>query len=185
MRVADYQGLGNTQSSWLDGAEIASSPIVYLHTKGGGESCFKGDATFRYIPISMQLPQGNSTSYPYTYNFAVQLLNAAYSASDAIREFTPSPASGLALPTVGQILSFVSNVSVAPRSISGAISTGGKGIGFKLPILQNNNAAQAVIGFLVRKGSETRLLIATYNGVSGVDISIDSATGTGFDTFRI
>lgn len=185
MRVSQYQGLGNSQASWLDGATISSSPIVYFHTKGGGESCFQGDATFRYVPVSMHLPIGNSTSYPYDWNYSVQLINELYSASNALREFTPSPASGLALPTPGQILTFTSNYSVAQRSISGAITSNGKGIGFKLPSLQGNKAAQAVIGFLVNKGIETRLLIATYNGMGATDISIDSSTGTGFDTFRI
>lgn len=185
MKVAEYQGLGNSQASWLNGAEIASTPIVYLHTKGGGESCFRGDGTFRFIPIAMQLPQGNSTSYPYNYNHAVQFVNTAYSAADAIREIAPLPASGLSLPTPGQILTFTSNDSVSPRSISGSLSTAGKNLGFKVPALEGAKEAQAVIGFLVRKDGESRLLVATFNGVGGTDIQLNSATGTGFDTFRI
>lgn len=185
MRVCEYQGLGNSQASWLNGAEIASVPIVYFHTKGGGESCFRGDGTFRFIPVAMQLPQGNAPSYSYNYNYAVQFVGSTYSAADAIREVSPLPASGLSLPTPGQVLTFTSNNSVSPRSIAGRVATAGRTLGFKVPALEGGKEAQSVIGFLVRKDGESRLLVATFNGVGGTDIQIDSASGTGFDLFRV
>jgi hypothetical protein len=185
MRVCEYQGLGNTSSSWLNGAEITSNPIMYLHTHGGAASVYRGDATFRFIPIAMHLPMGNSQVFPYSFNHPVQLANTPYSVSDSIRELPPLPAAGLALPTQGQQIEFTANSSIAPRSNLGKVAVNGQTLGFKFPALEGGRACQAVLAFTVRKGTENRLLIATFNGVGGTDIQIDSATGTGFDTFRI
>lgn len=185
MRVCEYQGLGNSAASWLDGAEITHSPVMYLHTHGGSSSVYRGDATFRFIPVAMHLPMGNASTVPYSFNHPVQLAGTAYSVSDSIRELSPLPAAGLALPTPGQRLSFTANNAIAPRSNLGRITVNGQTLGFKFPPLEGGRACQAVLAFTVRKGSETRLLIATFNGVGGTDIQIDSATGTGFDTFRI
>lgn len=185
MRVCEYQGLGNTSASWLDGAEITSSPVMYLHTHGGSSSVYRGDATFRFVPVAMHLPMGNASTTFYSFNHPVQIAGSPYSPSDSIREIGILPASGLALPTPGQRLGFVTNTAIAPRSILGRITSNGQTLGFKFPPLEGNRACQAVLAFTVRKESETRLLIATFNGVGGTDIQIDSASGTGFDTFRI
>ena len=189
MKYADYQGTGSLEPTFLDGAKVITSPTFWVHTQGGGGSVFQGNAATRFVPIAMHLPSINTVdpSRPPTYSFdaPIQLIGESYGGPDTCRHLPAVPGSGLSLPAPGQVLSIATSNQVNSRSLSIRLMADGETMGFKTPVLSSGLPFQAVLSFAVQKGSEIRLVIATYNSIGGENVPIDSSVNTAVDTFRL
>lgn len=190
MRYAEYQGTGALEPAFLDGAEVISAPSFWVHTQGGGNSVFQGDASVRFVPITMNLPvqtDSNRSGPPdYQFDAPIQLIGESYAGPITFRELPPTSGSGLALPSPGQKLRFTSYPGeIHPRSLSIRLLGDDQPLGFRTPVLASRSSFQAVLAFAVRKQAEVRLVIATYNSIGGENVTIDLAAKTAVDTFRI
>ena len=183
----EYQGLNDP--TWLNGATIASSPIMFAHTQGAGLSVFRGSTDLCYSPIAYYLPEVRGGIKAYMLNSICQLPGEINPGAGATFRSLPAtnllPSPGLALPKIGAILTFVDGVENQPRSIRGKLLSGDVALGFRTPIMQNNLPYQFVLAIVVQKGDEQRLLIATRNTTGGINAAIDSDSNTAFDLFRL
>lgn len=182
-----YEGLGQSESSFLNGAIVISEPTCFLHTSGGGLSVHKGDSELARRPISFCLPKKDGGIPDYTFNAPVFFPNEPYPDDVCWRKVELLAAPGLAFPTPGQKLTFTSAQGILPRSISGAISVNGKTMGAKVFPINDEAAFQAVIIFSIEKNGERKLVVVTQNcsDYSPVNISFNSSTSAAFDLFQL
>ena len=182
-----YQGTGATEASFLNGATVASAPRLFAHTQGGGGSVFRqGDRQFRYSAIAMHLPKAPAGGIPeYRLYLPCQLPGEPYPGPLTFRELPAIAGSDLALPTPGQVLSLAASGSIPIRGIQSTVQVNGQPLGFRAPTLNNSSEYQAVLVFLVEKGGQYRLAIATKNTSGGENVALSPAQGTAIDTFRI
>lgn len=181
-----YQGVGSKlPADWLNGATIVSKPLFFIHTQGGGGAVWRSDASIQYVSIASHLPQTNLSLAPFRFESHTTLLGEPYQGPSRFRELSPIAAAGLALPIPGQKLSVQPRTATQLRSLSLAVSANNNLIGFKIPTLATRSPFQGVIAFMVEKGDAHYILIATYNGIGGQDVVLDSDTGTGIDLFEV
>lgn len=181
----EYQGTGLTEPTFLDGATILSTPVFFCHTQGGGLSVFQGDASLRFSPISMLLPDVSSDIPSYVYNAPIQLIGEPYPGPITFRELPPTSGAGLALPAPGQVITLTPQAGIQPRSINGALAVNGQPLGFRTPLLSSKTPFQAVMAFAVKKGAEVRLVVVTRSGFGGENVLLDSTQQTAIDTFKL
>jgi hypothetical protein len=184
VRSPIYEGTG--ESNFLDGSTVVSLPLAFAHTQGSGTSVFVGEASCQFSPIAMFLPIGSSGIAYYQLDAPIQWGGEGYAGDTTFRLLGLIPGSGLALPSPGTKLKWEQSSIAPPRSIRGKLTTElGDPIGFRAPQLQSGLPYQALMGFLVQKGSAVRLVVITHNSVGNKSVAADTDLGTGIDLFRI
>lgn len=191
LRYCAYQGLNDPNV--LNGAEIISAPLLFAHTQGGGTSAFFGDSELQYSAIAMHLPVGNSTTKHYELNTPVNLPGENYADPIAFRELQTVPGTGCSLPRLGRKVAFVGNTANALRTISGAahLNDGttplpaGSRLGCQVPTLSTNRPFQGILCVGLQKDQEKYLAIATINTKGSESLIFDSASGIGFDIYKM
>ncbi|NJR40725.1 MAG: hypothetical protein HC781_20195 [Leptolyngbyaceae cyanobacterium CSU_1_4] len=134
----------------------------------------------------MHLPSTEDGVQSYELDTAIRLASELRLGAEAFREFDLLPASGLAFPRPGLTLSAIPITGLGTgRSLNAVLKANGQTIGFKTPVLYKRSMFQIIVAFLVVKGDEKRLVIATHNGAGGENVSLDFSVNTAFDTFRI
>lgn len=185
LAYSKYQGLGD--ANLLDGAEIISDPLFIAHSQGGGNTVYRGEATFRFSPIAKYLPQASAARAPELYG-PIHLAGETYPGPLTMRVLPIQASPGLALPFLGQTINYLKN-PIAPirgdRGIEGRLAIGGETMGFRLPNLSHDSLFQGVVAIVVRKEKEIRLLIVTHDGVGGTTAACDTSAGTAFDLFTL
>ncbi len=185
----EYQGTGLTEPTWLDGARIVSTPLLAIHTQGGGGSVFQGAEPLRFSPISQYLPAVNSGIPAHRLFAACQLVGEASPGAGATFRDLPTslllPAAGLALPAIGQVLSLVAATINQPRSLKAGLLADGQPMGFRPPTLLNAVEYQAVVAFVAEKAGDRRLVVLTRNTTGAENIAFNSDSGVAIDTFLI
>lgn len=184
IKYAEYQGLGADHVEELDGAVVAGDPFLFVHTQGGGTSVYQGEGSFRYSPIAMHLPSLEEGIRGYQLDAPIQFEGQEYQGPDTFAEAPLRPASALALPKVGQRLSYEARAGRSPNSLNVEILLDGVTGGFRSPSLVKG-PFQSVLVVPIRTGSGLRLFIATFNGSGAQDVALDSARNTAIDLFRI
>jgi hypothetical protein len=190
-RYCFYQGLNNP--TLLNNAEIISSPLLFVHTQGGGTSAFFGDSELQYSPIAMHLPVGNSQTKHYELNTPVNLPGENYANEIAFRELQAVPGTGCSLPRLGRKITFVGNTVNASRSLSGAIHLAdgsrplpiGSRLGGQVPTLSTNRPFQGVLCFGIQTNERKYLAIATINTKGSESLIFDNTNGIGFDIYNM
>ncbi len=182
MLYAEYQG--TQEASFLNGATVASRPLLFAHTQGGGCSVYQGDADTRLSAIAMHLPAVASGIPAYRLNAPIQIAGEPYPGPITLRELPILPAPALALPTPGQNLTVQSATTPQGRSLSIRLLSNGQLIGFRTPQLQGRTEYQSVVAFVAQKNDQQRLVILTRNTNGGENCPADSDQFTAIDTFR-
>jgi hypothetical protein len=186
MSYAEYPGTGSVEAQFLSGATVASKPLFFIHTQGGGGAVHQGESDTQLAPIAMHLPAIAAPSIPpYRFNAPVQILGEPYPGPITLREHPLLPAPGLALPAPGQTISLGAATQVQSRSLKAEVMVDGRLMGFRSPILASRAEFQAVLMFVAEKGGDRRLVIVTRNTSGGENIPVDSDQQTAFDTFRL
>jgi hypothetical protein len=183
MTYAEYQG--TAEADFVDGAEIVSDPIFYVHTQGGGGSVFRSDGRIRYVPISMHLPSISSGQPAYQMHLPCWLAGEQELGPTRFRQdISFVSGAGMTMPQIGQIISTTVVAGNHQKSLALKLMVGQTPLGFRPPSLANGGLFQAVIAFLIKKGDEYRLLVATHVSTGGVDVPLDSSQMVALDTFR-
>lgn len=185
LKYPRYQGIGQIETTFLEGATITSRPFFFVHTKGSGQSVFQGDAVLQFCPVAMYLPSVWTDFPSYSFDAPIQLAGEIYQGPVTFREMPPLAASGLVLPAPGQVLSTIPRALTQHRSMPIRLLANGKTIGFRSPVLASGSPFQSVLAFAAEKDGEHRLVIMTHNGEGGKDIVGDINAGTGIDIFRL
>lgn len=186
MSYAEYPGTSSAEPQFLSGATVASKPLFFIHTQGGGGAVHQGESDTQLAPIAMHLPAIAAPSIPpYRFNAPVQILGEPYPGPITLREHPLLPAPGLALPAPGQTISLGAATQVQSRSLKAEVMVDGRLMGFRSPILASRAEFQAVLMFVAEKGGDRRLVIVTRNTSGGENIPVDSDQQTAFDTFRL
>lgn len=181
----EYQGLGNSWFNFVDGATIASNPIVYAHTHGGGSSVFQGDESVRYSPIAMHLPLPTGNISNYDLDTPIHLSGESYPGPVSWRELPAVSGKNVALPFVGQKIFTLWTTATTTRGCTfKLISTDGNPLGCFAPQLATKRPYQIVIAFAIAKSNKTMLIVAAHNTVGGETIVLDPELGTGIDVFE-
>lgn len=191
LRYCAYQGLNDP--AVLSNAEIISSPLLFAHTQGGGTSAFFGDSELKYSAIAMHLPVGNALTKHYELNTPVNLPGENYSDPISFRELQAVPGTGCSLPRLGRKVAFMPNTTNASRSMSGAVHLdteitpppSGSRLGCQLPTLSTNRAFQGVLCIGLEKNQQHYLVITTINTKGSESLVFDSASGAGFDIYKM
>lgn len=185
----EYQGTGLLEPTWLTGARIISTPLLSIHTQGGGGSVFQGAEPLRFSPIAQYLPAVSGGIPAHRLFAACQLVGEASPGDGATFRELPSslllPAAGLALPSVGQTLSLVAATVNQPRSLKAGLVADGQPMGFRPPTLTNAVEYQAVVAFVAEKAGDRRLVVLTRNTTGAENVAFNSDSGVAIDTFRI
>lgn len=188
-RYPEYQGTGLLEPTWLSGAQIVSTPMLFIHTQGGGGSVFQGAEPIRFSPIAQYLPAVSGGIPAHRLYAACQLAGeAAVGPGTTFRQLPQSlllAAAGLALPVVGQVLSLVAATINQPRSLKAGLLADGHVMGFRPPTLLNAVEYQAVVAFAAEKAGERRLVVMTRNTTGAENVAFNSDSGVAIDTFRI
>lgn len=179
-----YEGASVNEAGWLNGAEVISKPQFFIHTQGGGQSVFRGDALLQFSPIAMHLPQGGSPR-AYEFNAPTQLMGEAYPGPISFREMPLVSGAGLTLPAPGQILTTTTATTLQSRGLQIKLSVSGTPIGFRTPLLNNRAAFQSVLTFAVRKGADRRICVIVRNGRGAENVAADADMGVGIDIFKL
>ncbi len=183
---ANYQGLSTIEPDFLNGAIVSSKAYCFLNVQGGGNSVFQGDARTRYSPIAMHLPRVNSGMNAYELDAPLQLFGEVYPGPVSLREITPLPGAGLALPSPGVALQLVTNTGLGSgKSLNAALKSNGQAVGMRSPLINGRAKFQTILAFTVQKNGQERLVIATRNGGGNESIPLDSNAGNAFDLFRV
>lgn len=181
----EYQGLGDDLFNFVDGATIASSPIVYAHTHGGGNSVFQGDESVKYSPIAMHLPLPTGSIPNYKLDTPIHLQGEPYPGPVSWRELPAVSGKNAALPFVGQAVFALWTGATVTRGCSfKLISTDGNLLGCLAPQLATKRPYQVVVVFAIVKGGRTMLVVATHNTAGGETVALDPELGTGIDIFE-
>lgn len=191
LKVSPYQGVGSTQPinevvDFLQGAKVISRCRFFVHTLGGGGSCFHGDGALQFLPVSFALPAVAGGTPSYELNGPIHFAGQGYPGPVNFMEIPPLSATNYALPTPGMTLSTLSRSPLLhPRSLNIALfNQGGVPLGFGTPsFVDVDNEFQFVLCFAVEKDGDRRLVIATYNGGGGASYPLDSAENTAIDLF--
>jgi hypothetical protein len=183
----EYQGIGNSQPTFLDHATIASTPLQILHSSGGGLSVHTVNTNLRSMAIAMHLPQlANPHVKPYDFDCPIQIPGETYPGPITFRsDISPLPAPGLAFPTVGQVIELQDRTGSFDRSINKALYMKGQLLGVRSPVLASRSPYQLAIAFTARKGADIKLVVVTHNcyGVSSENIAFDPNQDTAIDVF--
>ena len=190
-RYCSYQGLSNP--ALVNGAEIISSPLLFVHTQGGGASAFFGDAELRYSAISMHLPIGSSQTKHYELNTPVNLPGENYADEITFRELSAVSGTGCSLPRLGRKITFATSTANALRSLSGAVQLDngfqslplGSRLGCQVPTMSVNGPFQGILCFGIQANQRKYLAIATSNTKGSESLIFDSASGVGFDIYSM
>lgn len=186
IKYCKYQG--TKEADFLNNSVIISKPLFFATTQGSGNSVFQGEASLRFSPISMHLPRNDDETVPaYTLDGAIHLTREAYPGPITFRELPIQTGTGLVLPSPGLILSATNASRPQNNCLQLKLFVDGKRLGFRTPELADsrNKNYQAILAFVVRKGNERRLVMATYNGAGGITIAIDSDEKVAIDTFKL
>lgn len=185
LKYPEYQGSGEQEPNFLEGAIVSSRPYLFLNGKGGGQGVFQGDAATQFRVSAMMLP-AIANDYPiYSFNVPVHVQGQSYPGPVTLNEHPLLPASGLAMPNPGQLITLSAADNPQPQhSLSVRVFADGKLMGFRPPALASSSAYQAVLFFAVEKGGERRLVVATHNGLGAENVPLDSDQTTAIDTFR-
>lgn len=181
-----YEGIGNQEPSWLDGATVISLPCAFAHTQGSGTSVFKGEGGLCYSPIATYLPIGSDEIQYFQLDAPIQWVGEGNVGDITFRSMPIIPGAKLSLPIPGQKLTWqpTSN-TIPPRSMQGTLSVGSNPVGFRTPKLSNAASYQAVFAFLVQKNGVKRMFVLTQNTTGDEDVSASSDAGVGMDLFFI
>lgn len=180
-----YEGSSNEDALWLNGAEIISPPLMWVHTQGGGNVVFQGSSHLQYVPIAMHLPASTDSIRAYELNTPIQFMGESYLGPITLREITTLTGSGATIPIPGQVISATLANNLQARSLRVQLSVDGSPIGFRSPLLSDRAAFQSILAFAVRKGQDIRICLLTKNGRGGETIYANSDLGTGIDTFKL
>ena len=189
-KVARYAGTG--ESSFVDGAAIASSVFAFGNTQGGGNSVFLGSAELQYEPISFRLPANLTTAAIKSYQVEnrVAFVGERDINAKSFRRIDLVPASGYTYPRPGQSLSLANAVDPQTRGQAVVLSVGGNPIGFTKNPIQFGYRYQVIIVFLLQKDGDQRMAIATFNEgnpneARAIAFSSDAPHYMGFDIFHL
>lgn len=178
-----YQGTG--EADFLAGSKIVSRAYGFITTQGGGTSVYQGEGKTRFSPVSMRLPSTDQGAQPYTLDAPLQLLSESRPGPVTLREVVPASGAGLVLPSPDTSVQIAQQSGLNNgRTLNVHLTSLGQSLGFRTPVLSRRVEYQAVLSFLVRKGNEERLVIATRIG-SGENVVLDESLGTAIDTFAI
>lgn len=191
LRYCSYQGLNDP--TVLNNAEIISAPLLFAHTQGGGTSAFFGDSELQYSAIAMHLPVGNSIAKHYELNTPVNLPGENYADPISFRELQAVPGTGCSLPRLGRKVGFASNTANALRTLSGSAHlddgatslSASSRIGCQVPTLSTNRPFQGVLCIGLQKDQQKYLAISTINTKGSESLILDSASGIGFDIYKM
>lgn len=191
MKVSPYQGIGlaTNGADFLNGATVISACRFFVHTLGGGGSCFHGEGMVRRSPVSFVLPAVLGGTPSYELNAPIHFAGEGYPGPVNFREIEPIAGVDFALPTHGMMIYTVPATAIAhPRSLNVALF-GGDGaipLGFGTPTFaKSTDQFQFVLCFVVEKEGEKRIVIATHNGVGGVSYALDTSALTAIDLFYL
>jgi hypothetical protein len=183
---ADYGGLGDQFSSFLNDAVIMSNPVLIATTQGGGSTVFVSDASIRHSPIGMHLPSIENSDVPmYGLDAPIRFSDEQNTGSLTTRMLPIIPGMGV-LPMPGTVLKFIQNPGIGTgKNINGVIQTReGFPVGFRSNILHSKVAYLTIFAVIVRNNGLNRLLIATKTTRGGEDILFDSDS-VAFDLFEV
>jgi hypothetical protein len=187
LKYPRYEGIGREEPDFLNGAEIISDPILFVHTQGGGNLVYRGDSTYRYSPIARYLPRlSENIPYPdHSLYGPIHFFGANYPGPVTWDEAQIQAAPGVALPMLGQTLATFSRQNVHERSLNVALAFGGNVLGFRTPSMAHDHPFQSVLIFAVKKENAVRVAIATHNNVGGQTAKLDTDLGTAIDIFKL
>lgn len=190
-RYCTYQGLNDAAP--LSDVKIISAPLLFAHTQGVGASAFFGDSELKYSAISMHLPVGNAPAKYYDLNTPINLPGENYAGPIAFRELQPVPGTGCSLPRLNRKIAFATNNVNSIRSLSGAIHLDDgitplpldSRLGCQLPTLSTNRSFQAVLCVGIQSNQQKYLAVGTINTNGSEPLVFDSASGIGFDIYKM
>jgi len=188
LKYAEYQGIGVSDPTFLNGATIVSPVHQFIHTQGGGLSVHVTNSSLRGNCIAPHLPRVDSSVQPYEFNAPIQLPGEAYNGPITFRGDIPLLAArNLALPSPGQVLESKTVAGERERSLNAALYSNGYPLGFRSPVLASRSPFQVVVAFAAKKGDVTRLVVVTHNcrGATGEDVIIDASQETAIDVFEL
>lgn len=183
LKYCAYQG--TKESVFLDGSRVASNPICYIHTQGGGGRVFQSDASIRFVPVGMHLPGITSGSKIYDMSLPCLTPGEQGVGNIRFRPITVLSGGGLSLPTPGQHISVESLSGTHTRSLSVRLKANGELMGFRAPLLANGGLYQIVLAFLVEKEGQQRLVMATHVSQGNKNVILDTSLSVAIDTFLI
>ena len=183
----NYQGSLTGIETVLNGSQVYTNPVCVLHTQGGGNAVHRGEASLRFIPVAKHLPLNEIGIPPYEAYGPIHLAGTPYPGPITYSSIPLSPASGLALPRLGQMITHVieSHHQYHYRSLRGRLMVDGATMGYRIPTLNHQYPCQVLVSFAVRKNEDIYLFIATHNSLGGASVEIDSSKNTAFDLFKL
>jgi len=187
LKYAEYQGVGASDPTFLNGATIVSPVQQFLHTQGGGLSVHVADSALRASCVAAHLPRVDSNTQSYEFNAPIQLPGEAYNGPITFRGDVPLLAArNLAFPSPGQVLEARPVSGTRERSLNVALYSHGHPLGFRAPVLASRSPYQVFVAFAVKKGNVTRLLVITHNcrGAVGEDVALDASKESAIDIFE-
>jgi len=182
-----YEGVGQSDPDFLNGATVASLPCAFAHTQGSGSSVFKGEGELMHSPIATRLPIGSDPIQHFQLDAPIQWQGEGNVGDITFRQMPIIPGAGLSLPIPGQQLVWQRTANSIPvRSLQGILKTqSGYPIGFRTPKIATDQPYQAVFAFLVEKNGIKRLVCITQNTPGDENVSVSSDTGAGIDLFEV
>jgi len=184
----EYQGRSLKEPDFLEGATIASHPILIAHTQGGGLSVHRGDAILQKSCVAFHLPRVvDPDTKTYEFDAPIQLPGESYLGPVVFRELPLISAPGLVIPAPGQKLSLQKITGVEDKSINAAVQVDGQNLGWRSPVLNSKTPFQTAVAFAVRKGEEVRLVVVTKNclGNDYENIIVDPRFDAAIDLFQL
>lgn len=185
----EYQGIGLTNDTFLDGSIILTEPIAFAHSSGGGLSVHNGDAFLKDTIVAMQLPSLINDAIPYyKFDTPIYYSNEVYPGPVTWREIEILPIPGLVFPSPSvQIQSTAIAGLHNEFSLNTVLSSQGTAIGVRAKGLSTASPYQLVVAFAIAKGGNTYLCIATHNcsGNGYTDAIFSTAQNTAIDVFNL
>jgi hypothetical protein len=189
IKLNDYEGIGKSQATFLQGSEIVSSPLFFVHSLGGGNSVYQGEGRVRFSNIGGFTPSNSSEAATphYELNSPVHLAGDSYPGPITFQEQDILPGKTLTMPTPGIVLQTETGTTIHDRSMRvRLLDEAGQVIGCRTPNFAGANYRyQFVIGMVVQKEESRKLLVVTYNGRATQSLKFDTDQGAAIDLFEL
>ena len=184
----NYQGTKN--KAFLNGATIATMPLLYVHTQGGGVAIAPTESALGDNAIAPWLPTFDApTTSRFVLDGVIREVGESTSTLTArFKRFFPLPSAALAFPAIGQTIKTEDRTTPDSRTIAAALlSADNKTFGVKMPLI-TAQYFQYVLIFVTIKNGVAMLVICTQNCIATLNSSVDfllDSDATAIDTFPL
>lgn len=176
---ARYTGLDNTAIP--NGSAIATKPIYFGSTQGGGNESLGGDAALSKEAISFRLPINSDASAQDAHVFSGKIQLSGEPVLPADITFRPLPtqiaSGGVALPRAGQILSVTASGGAQSQGMAVGLEVNTVPLGVLKQQIAGDEPYQLIVGFAITKNGDSYFVVVTLNaglGATSNAIAFDS-----------